>query len=173
MRIGVNMLSYKFLYDNYFSPVRKQYTKRKLSDRTVHNRMTKLINTMSMQDRHYLELYDKYHSAHRVAVMTETTQKKAAHRINLALNHLITPTHIEYATMVELFDHEGTKLSIFDNLSTRTLNALRRQDILTDKDLSKWLSFNLTYLYNIPGVGKWSQLEILKYLEQTGQLKIK
>lgn len=166
------MLSYKYLYDNYFSKVRKEYTKRKLSDRTVHSRMTKLINTMSMQDRHYLELFDKYHTAHRVAVMTETTQKKAASRINLAINHLITPNNIEYVTMVELFDHTGTRLSVFDNLSTRTLNALNKQNILTDNDLAKWLSFNLTYLYNIPGIGKWGQMEILKYLEYTEQLNI-
>ena len=167
------MISYKFLYDNYFSPVRKQYTNRKLSDKTVRSRLDKLIGTMSIQDRHYLELYDMYHSAHRVAVMTETTQKKAAQRINLAINHLITPANIEYVIMVDLFEHEGEKLSIFDNLSTRTLNALKKQDILTDCDLSKWLSFNLTYLYNIPGIGKWGQLEILRYLESTGQLKIK
>ena len=167
------MISYKFLYDNYFSPVRKQYTNRKLSDKTVRSRLDKLIGTMSIQDRHYLDLYDMYHSAHRVAVMTETTQKKAAQRINLAINHLITPANIEYVIMVDLFEHEGEKLSIFDNLSTRTLNALKKQDILTDCDLSKWLSFNLTYLYNIPGIGKWGQLEILRYLESTGQLKIK
>ena len=167
------MISYKFLYDNYFSPVRKQYTNRKLSDKTVRSRLDKLISTMSIQDRHYLELYDMYHSAHRVAIMAETTQKKAAYRINVSLNHLITPTNIKSIIGIELFNHKGTKLSILDNLSTRVLNALKKQGILTDCDLSKWLSFNLTYLYNIPGIGKWGQLEILRYLESTGQLKIK
>lgn len=167
------MAKYGYMYQQYISHVRKAYGKRALSDKVVTQRMRKVIDNMSIDDRYYLELLDMYRTTHRVAMIAEITHKKATHKTSVALNHLINPKNIIYITGVDLFKHDGLSLGAIQHFSTRTVNALRRQDILTDEDLLTWLRLGLVYLYNIPGVGKWSQLEILKFLSGTGKLKLK
>lgn len=167
------MLKYKYLYQRCISHVRRAYGKKELSEKVVSRRMDKVIDGMSIEDRYYLELFETYHTMQRVAMIAEVTVRKATHRVNVAMNHLINPKNISDITGVVLFKHTGVNLGAINNFSQRTVNALKRQDILTDDDLCKWLQLGLVYLYNIPGVGKWGQLEILKYLESAGKLKLK
>jgi hypothetical protein len=130
---------------------------------------------MSERDRHFLTQYSTYHRADVVARVEEyngskITTKKAQSVISIALNHLMTPNNVATITGVSMFVHSGKYLTNSPHFSTRTLKALKKQNILTTSDLETWVGLGAPFLFRIPGVGKAGVIEILTwYFEWTKQ----
>lgn len=158
------MLRYTYIYKLYFSKVREKYNKRELKETTIHKRMSKIIDSMSIQDRYYIQLLDTYHMSTKVAAMADVTTRKASSNIEIALNKLISPKNVVYVTGLDLFTHTGDRVSTANILTTRTINALKKSGIETLNDLRSWLKIDILNIYHIPGVGKAGQAQILKYL---------
>lgn len=155
------MLAEKYLYDIYFKRIRSKYTKRALSEKTIVKRMHDLLESMNEVDRHYLSLLGMYQSTYRVASMAEVSYKKAAHRISVAVEHMMTPRNVVKVIGINIFDNKGESLGASLQLSTRTIRALSRSGIKTYLDLWKWIDIGLVNIYRVPGVGKWGVIEIL------------
>lgn len=156
--------SYMFLYDKYISKFYKRLGIT-LTKEEIAAAMEEVMDSLSEQDKHILVQYGIYKYVDKVAKMEERTVKWTSRKLDLALDHLLTPANICLGNPDRMFKHAGTSLTM-SGLPMRTINALCKMNITTFGDLKFWLSFGPYQLYRIPGVGKaglvWIVAEMYK-----------
>lgn len=168
------MKKWNNIYDKYFYSIRRKYTNSALKPATVDRRLGKVIDNLPEIDQHYLYMLQSFGRVSRIAIMNDVTLRIATRRTNIAISHLVTPKNVKEVIGCNIFKHDGLALGCYGNiLSTRTINAMKRQGIKTVEDLREWLSFGVIYLYRIPGVGKYGVIEILQLLTKLGAIEIK
>ena len=146
------MYQYNIIYEVCFKKYRKGM-RGALSYKTINNRVRKVLEDLGERDRHLLILLATYRSVSRIARMEDMSVKKLNSKLNIALNHLVTPANVTYITGNKMFKHTGKPLTSY-NFSTRTLNALRKKsNITTDDDLKAWLKYGDSNLFRLPGCG--------------------
>lgn len=154
------MYQYSKIYDAYFARYRRGI-KGKLAKKTIESRIRKVVEKLDERDRHMIMLLSMYGTHRRVSLVEDKPIKKVIQQCDTALNHLITPTNVELVTGRNMFKHEGLSLGAY-NLSTRTLNALRKKShIETDGDLKQWLKYGSYQLFRLPGIGKGGLSELI------------
>lgn len=157
------MHQYNIIYDKYFKKYRRGM-KGTLSYKTIQNRVRNVLESLGERDRHLLVLLATYNSSKSIAKIEDMDVKKIDNKINIAINHLITPANVTYITGKKMFKHTGTMLSTM-NFDTRTLNALKKKsNIITDDDLKAWLKYGEYQLFRLPGCGKTAIVQIVNRL---------
>lgn len=147
------MQQYNLLYEKYFKKYRKGM-RGELSQKTIQNRIRKTLERLGERDRHLLVLLATYNSVSKIAWMEDMSVKKLKSKLDIAINHLLTPANVTYISGNKMFKHTGNPLTS-NQFDTRTLNALRKKsNITTDDDLKAWLSYGEYNIFRLPGCGK-------------------
>lgn len=154
------------LYNMYFLPLRKQLrTRRDLNEDEIIERVkTVLDERLNETDRYFLRMYAIYKSYDRLSKMTEVDPRRVRRKYNLAVKHLVTPSNANLILFNNrLFKHTGESLTLSNCFTTRTINALKAEGIVTGDDLMVWFRMSSTNLFRIPNVGQTGIIEILNY----------
>lgn len=154
------------LYNMYFLPLRKQLrTRRDLNDDEITERVkTVLDERLNETDRYFLRMYAIYKSYDRLSKATEVDPRRVRRKYNLAVKHLVTPANANLIMFNNrLFKHTGDSLALSNCFTTRTINALKAEGIVTSDDLTVWFRMSSTNLFRIPNVGQSGIIEILNY----------